>query len=799
MHPPARPDQLIRTCFQSATIIDQSLIAPRSIDRTRLLTCPTPTHLRRFDITQTANANWREAEYTKQRARSAESELASANETIRTLEAKLMTTESRLAHEKRGVAAELQRARDAAAEQTARHDNRVAQLQQTMDARFESLHDRHRKLQSEMAALQASIPAAAGGAVGVADVETELESERRLAEETRLRNVELDLKESHTAEFENLERTKDGQIKNLKDQTAYFLAKKDDELRAADAEHERYRKEKEAECERLHKECEYLHGWAMSMNAVVENVEAGAYPFVEAGGLRTLTIPAGDKPGTLDVPQLASRAEDARRFLEETSTLFRTGASVGAGGVNDGVAGGASPGAIKTLRSTGKSTVAPGGAADAFELEAFRAHGDLIDAERAAVADATLRELSSHPTVEYIRHLEEENERITAALSKERRSVSDMRVALNSANRQVVENATLSRVSSARNGGASGGSASRATAQSKGLLTTTLRGTGGGNLAAGTRARDPVNVAFGSTTTNPATSGPFRDSETNALVQTHRAGLHKTNPYASGGARPAFMNPPDTYVSATNYHPKGVGPHVQKGNRTAAFGYSGSVSTHAQTSTLTRVTVDALNESTARTREGEVGPTLWRRAEARAAERDEAEKTRGVRAYLETQAGLRTGVGGATTIGIDGSYRGGGGGRRTGAPLGGASGRLASDRVPLPGRPISGTAEVGYGWILGDGMDQDGGTVGWPKHGPGSVGVDVSRSKDGSHTPSAANAVAGSSWRNAPDAAVFGVTGKVGEQRGDGVRAAMVMVPAEVAPAAGAATPAVEPPPGAAR
>jgi len=526
-----------------------------------------------------------------------------------------MTTESRLAHEKRGVAAELQRARDAAAEQTARHDNRVAQLQQTMDARFESLHDRHRKLQSEMAALQASIPAAAGGAVGVADVETELESERRLAEETRLRNVELDLKESHVAEFENLERTKDGQIKNLKDQTAYFLAKKDDELRAADAEHERYRKEKEAECERLHKECEYLHGWAMSMNAVVENVEAGAYPFVEAGGLRTLTIPAGDKPGTLDVPQLASRAEDARRFLEETSTLFRTGASVGAGGgVNDGVAGGASPGgAIKTFRSTGESTVAPGGAADAFELEAFRAHGDLIDAERAAVADATLRELSSHPTVEYIRHLEEENERITAALSKERRSVSDMRVALNSANRQVVENATLSRVSSARHGGASGGGvAVRATAQSKGLLTTTLRGTGGGNLAAGTHARDPVNVAFGATTTNPATSGPFRDSETNALVRTHRAGLHKTNPYASGGARPAFMNPPDAYVSATNYHPKGVGPHVQKGNRTAAFGYSGSVSTHAQTSTLTRVTADAATESAARTRGGEVEPTLGR-------------------------------------------------------------------------------------------------------------------------------------------------------------------------------------------
>ena len=138
------------------------------------------------------------------------------------------------------------------------------------------------------------------------------------------------------------------------------------------------------------------------------------------------------------------------------------------------------------------------------------------------------------------------------------------------------------------------------------------------------------------------------------------------------------------------------------------------------------------------------------RAEARAAEREERERTRGVRSFLETQAltgsrvnglGASTVVGGVETIGELNAARdealrsyargepsrvapleGKGPDAIPAAPLGGASGRLASDRVPLPGRPISGTAEVGYGWVLGDGIDKDGGTVGWPAKGPGSTG-----------------------------------------------------------------------------
>ena len=39
----------------------------------------------------------------------------------------------------------------------------------------------------------------------------------------------------------------------------------------------------------------------------------------ERSGLRTLTIPPRDKPGSLDAEVLADKAVAARRFLEETS------------------------------------------------------------------------------------------------------------------------------------------------------------------------------------------------------------------------------------------------------------------------------------------------------------------------------------------------------------------------------------------------------------------------------------------------------------------------------------------------
>ena len=39
---------------------------------------------------------------------------------------------------------------------------------------------------------------------------------------------------------------------------------------------------------------------------------------------------------------------------------------------------------------------------------------------------------------------------------------------------------------------------------------------------------------------------------------------------------------------------------------------------------------------------------------------------------------------------------------------------IGADAVPLAGRPLSGSAEVGHGFVLGDGPDAHGGAVGWP-------------------------------------------------------------------------------------
>ena len=110
-----------------------------------------------------------------------------------------------------------------------------------------------------------------------------------------------------------------------------------------------YKKHKERETTQLRDESEYLHRWALAMNALVGNVESGAYPAREIGGLRKLTIPARDKPGSLDVEVLKRKADAATRFLE-TMNLPTASASAGGGG---------------SLRSTGNSvgglsTAAPG-------------------------------------------------------------------------------------------------------------------------------------------------------------------------------------------------------------------------------------------------------------------------------------------------------------------------------------------------------------------------------------------------------------------------------------------------------
>ena len=295
------------------------------------------------------------------------------------------------------------------------------------------------------------------------DLDTELQTEREAMHRDALERLEHTLRSEAAHAYETLEKAKDAQIKNLKEQSEYFLSAKDRETgelrRRADARE----RETTAETARLNAQVEYLHRWALAMNQIIRKVEDGSYRVAERAGARTLAIPARELPKSLDVRILADRADAARAFLEEIG-----GGADGAARSEGAARGGADDDAAYLVSASN--------AGDAFELESFRRHGRLVDEERAAVQEATLKELSAHPTVEYIRHLEEENRRVVRELSKERRSVSDMRVALNSARRARQKDAVeFARAASAR-------SRSRTPAEmTTGALfgaSTTLRGTG---------------------------------------------------------------------------------------------------------------------------------------------------------------------------------------------------------------------------------------------------------------------------------------------------------------------------------
>ena len=406
-------------------------------------------------------------------------------ETVKALQDKIILMESQFSGEKRQLANERVKSRDAAQEENQRHMAKIKEMEKMHGERFAELNERHVRLQREMAAMQAAVPAAAGGTHDAVDAAA------AAAARAEAKNKESWQKQA-AKNYKSLESTKDEQIKNLKEQGQYFLKKKDEELRTFVSEYETYKKAKDAETKQLTVESEYLHAWAMAMNAIIQRIEEGAYVVKERSGLRTLVIPSREKPGSLDADVLANKAAAARRFLEETSK-----------------------------------------SAPDFDFEAFREHGRLVEEERSAIEAATLKELSSHPTVEYIRHLEEENRRLSDSLSDERKKTADMRVALNSTHRALAaagqqgvtadtgdgayhhhQPQPRASTTSAAGDGVVGSRPSSShpstvrplssSQQQRPALPISVGNLAGANLAAGRSARDPMHVAFGATSKPPS-------------------------------------------------------------------------------------------------------------------------------------------------------------------------------------------------------------------------------------------------------------------------------------------------------
>ena len=162
-----------------------------------------------------ASSNWRDTAKTRARARSAEAELASANETIRTLQAKMMLVETKLGGEKRQLADEGAKLRDVIAEDTARHDARLDAAERDHDARYDELAERHARARAELASLHSTLGRAADGARGVTDLDTELQTEREAMHRDALERLEHTLRSEAAHAYETLEKAKDARRPSL--------------------------------------------------------------------------------------------------------------------------------------------------------------------------------------------------------------------------------------------------------------------------------------------------------------------------------------------------------------------------------------------------------------------------------------------------------------------------------------------------------------------------------------------------------------------------------------------------------
>ena len=88
---------------------------------------------------------------------------------VKALQDKLILMESTFSGEKRLLAAERVKSRDVTQEENQRHLAKIKEMESVHGDRFADLNERHVRLQREMAAMQAAVPAAAGGAHDAVD------------------------------------------------------------------------------------------------------------------------------------------------------------------------------------------------------------------------------------------------------------------------------------------------------------------------------------------------------------------------------------------------------------------------------------------------------------------------------------------------------------------------------------------------------------------------------------------------------------------------------------------------------
>ena len=222
-----------------------------------------------------------------------------------------------------------------------------------------------------------------------------------------------------------------------REQYEYWLTMKTDDLKTLLAEFEHYKVDKTSQVNVLEKHCMHLFDYCNALATIMSNFDKGLYPVYEKTGIKAVQFNEKQKPGPMaldtirDVLKFKKRADD---FIKGHPTGLTSSFTEG------------NPSATSARSASGT------GPTDKEEIKRLRDEADtlrsaLAAAEkkaadslaevRAQVEQQVLSDLADHPTVEYIKRIEDERTYYKEQLHEEVRRCKDLRVALDAKQRTI--------------------------------------------------------------------------------------------------------------------------------------------------------------------------------------------------------------------------------------------------------------------------------------------------------------------------------------------------------------------------
>jgi len=249
------------------------------------------------------------------------------------------------------------------------------------------------------------------------------------------------------AEFQTvirrMDESKEKALAQQKEQYEYWLEKKVSELRGFVAQYNEYKEAKTSELEVLENQLLQTFSYSQALAGIIENYENGLYAVYEKAGVKVVQIPSAHKPLPLS-DELMRTVNKYRQRALDYSAVNKMGLDTEAPTGGSGVARVGS--GLRLVGATVPEDI------NALSLQELRnlciqltQRGATASSEksghRSEAADAleeqVLNDLADHPTVEYIKRLEDERDYYKQQLAEEVKANRHAKTALDSKQRQI--------------------------------------------------------------------------------------------------------------------------------------------------------------------------------------------------------------------------------------------------------------------------------------------------------------------------------------------------------------------------